>query len=100
MLSAAYVYEGVWVDWDRGRLSGARITLSSLKTGILAALIAIFIAACGEQLWKETLFVLHQWRVGRRPSSIEAEIWPNPTAPRKGLALSPLASASSRTKSK
>lgn len=60
MSSEASVYEGLWTNWDHGRVLGARLTLSSLKATVLIAFIAVFVARCGDQLWVIVGFVLHR----------------------------------------
>lgn len=73
MVLAANVYEGFWTNWDKGRILGGRITLSSSRGTILVAFIAIFVTICGGQMWTIIRFTL-QWRVGKgEGDEIDAE---------------------------
>ena len=71
MSSAASFYEGFWMDHDQTGLSAARLTLRAPASTILIALIAIFVTACGSQMWSIIRFVLHQSRAGARPQSAD-----------------------------
>ena len=65
--ASAYVYEGVWTNWSKGRHVGATLTLSPKNALLLISITAIFIQLSGTQLWKVVQFVLHQVRATPEP---------------------------------
>ena len=44
-------YFGPWVDWSRGRVLGATITLSNHNAGLLVAFFALFVSFAMGKLW-------------------------------------------------
>lgn len=57
-----YIYQGVWMDWSRGGVSGTTLTLSPSNAAILSSGLAILISIAGAQLWRLLQFSLHQAR--------------------------------------
>jgi hypothetical protein len=55
------VFLGFWIDWSRGRIAGATITLTKSNGGLLIAFIAIFVGAAGRSFWRLLCFAIHRW---------------------------------------
>jgi hypothetical protein len=51
MASSGGQYLGPWVDWSRGRILGATITLSNRNAGLLVAFFALFVSFAMGRLW-------------------------------------------------
>jgi hypothetical protein len=60
--ASAYVYEGVWTNWTKGRHLGATLTLSPQNALLVISIVAIFVQLSGTQLWNIIQFILHQLR--------------------------------------
>lgn len=58
----ASTYTGPWINWSRGRILGATITLDQRDGGLLTAFLALFVSAAGAATWKITCYILHQSR--------------------------------------
>ena len=56
----AYVYQGLWTNWSKGSVRGLTLTLSSGNGNLLIAVLALFVALAGGQLWTVIRFFLHQ----------------------------------------
>ncbi|KAI9833807.1 MAG: hypothetical protein M1826_006330 [Phylliscum demangeonii] len=61
-----YVYQGVWTNWQKGRVWGATLTLSPRNAAVLVAILALFVHLTGAQLWGILRFAVHQCRVSSR----------------------------------
>jgi hypothetical protein len=60
--ASSYIYQGVWIDWSKGKVRGGTVTLSPANSTILVAILAIFVQVTGSQLWKVFQLALHQFR--------------------------------------
>ena len=56
----AYVFQGLWTNWSKGSVRGLTWTLSSGNGNLLIAVLALFVALAGGQLWTVIRFCLHQ----------------------------------------
>lgn len=65
--ASSYVYQGVWVDWSKGKTLGATFTLAPPSASMLVAVVAIFVQVAGSQLWKVFQLALHQRRATTKP---------------------------------
>lgn len=45
------VYEGFWINWSRGPIAGAQLTVTNGKSAYIIALIAILVQFSGGSLW-------------------------------------------------
>src|SRR5277367_3253608 len=63
---AAYVYEGFWINWTKGRTNGLTLTLCPTSANLLIATLALFVTMSGGQLWTIVRFALHQARASDR----------------------------------
>lgn len=57
--AADNVYTGPWVNWSRGRVFGATITLGERDGNFLIAFIALFVAFAGTSLFRILCFFAH-----------------------------------------
>ena len=64
----AYIYVGPWINWSRGAVLGATLTLTQRNGGLLIAFLGIFITIAGAAWWRVLSFLVHQYRAapGRR----------------------------------
>ena len=62
LTAAEYIYEGVWVNWSKGRVFGSTLTVSPQHASILSPALAVLISIAGGQLWRLFQFALHQAR--------------------------------------
>lgn len=53
---------GFWINWDRGVVKGATVTLDARDAQILSSFLAAFLALAGVQLWKILAYAIHQTR--------------------------------------
>ena len=67
---AAYVYQGVWTNWSKGSVRGLTLTLSSGNGNLLVAVLALFVALAGGQLWTVIRLLVHQRRAMDRQGDI------------------------------
>ncbi|KIW70527.1 hypothetical protein PV04_02789 [Phialophora macrospora] len=65
---AYQIYTGVWTDWDRGKILGATLTLSSRDGNLLLAAIALIVTLTSGRLWRILCFAAHQIRSKQRPA--------------------------------
>jgi hypothetical protein len=65
MISQAYI--GVWIDWSRGRLLGATLTLTSANGALMIAFLALFVRLAGSNFWNIVCFIIHQACSTRSP---------------------------------
>ncbi|KAH7176214.1 hypothetical protein EDB81DRAFT_621163, partial [Dactylonectria macrodidyma] len=54
------IYTGFWIDWSRGPVVGATITLSLRSGLLLLSFIASFVTFVGTRLWCIFRFIIHQ----------------------------------------
>ncbi|KAF2191705.1 hypothetical protein K469DRAFT_654829 [Zopfia rhizophila CBS 207.26] len=66
------VHLGFWINWSRGKIQGATLTLTRQNGGLLIAFLALFVATAGKSLWRIICFILH-------------DFFSTPTTPRDGL---------------
>jgi hypothetical protein len=66
---AAYVYEGFWINWTKGRVQGLTLTLNPTGANLLIAVLALFVTMSGSQLWTIIRFTLHQMRASKKSRS-------------------------------
>lgn len=62
---AAYVHEGFWINWTKGRTHGLMLTLCPTSANLLIATLALFVTMSGGQLWTIVRFILHQIHASR-----------------------------------
>ena len=60
--SEAYTYTGPWINWSRGPITGATITLTQRQAGLLIAFLGIFVTFTGACTWRILSYILHQSR--------------------------------------
>ena len=65
--SGPYIYHGIWINWSRGRVHGATITLSARDGGLLTAFLALCVTVTTTCLWRIFSYVVHQARARRNP---------------------------------
>ncbi|EKG09753.1 hypothetical protein MPH_13186 [Macrophomina phaseolina MS6] len=53
------IYEGIWINWSRGRILGSTITLNRRDGGLLISFIALFVTFVGTASWRIICFALH-----------------------------------------
>lgn len=61
------IYEGVWINWSRGRIFGSTITLNRRDGGLLISFIALFITLVGTSFWRILCFALHHYLSSEAP---------------------------------
>ena len=66
-MSSDIAYTGHWVRWADGPILGSTLTLNSRNGGFLVAFLALYVNFVGGQFWTILKFLIHQWRVERRP---------------------------------
>ena len=54
------IYTGFWINWSRGKVMGATLTLRQSDANLLMAFIALFIAFVTARVWRILCFILHQ----------------------------------------
>jgi hypothetical protein len=64
--ASSYTYQGVWINWSRGKILGGTLTLAPANATILVAVLAIFVQVAGSQLWKVFQLALHQCRATQK----------------------------------
>ncbi|KAF2707658.1 hypothetical protein K504DRAFT_535293 [Pleomassaria siparia CBS 279.74] len=67
MAGSAFVYYGAWINWTRGAVNGATITLSAQNSGIMVAGLAIWLSIAGGSLWRILAMAFHHQRTTRNP---------------------------------
>lgn len=55
------IYEGVWINWSRGRIFGSTITLNRRDGGLLISFIALFVTLVGTAFWRIICFAIHHY---------------------------------------
>ena len=66
----AYIHEGVWIDWTKGRVQGLTLTLAPTGANILIAMLALFVTMSGGQLWTILRYTLHQIRASDKSRTL------------------------------
>ncbi|KAF2728977.1 hypothetical protein EJ04DRAFT_396134, partial [Polyplosphaeria fusca] len=65
------VYTGLWVNTARGRLYGATLTLDRQQGAVLIALLALYVGAAGQGVWRILQLLLHRaFSSNNRPDGI------------------------------
>lgn len=62
MDSNSTVYTGAWINWTRGPIQGATLTMTSRQGAYLVALMALFVKVVGSQLWNIICFLAFRLR--------------------------------------
>ncbi|KAF7533746.1 hypothetical protein G7054_g6810 [Neopestalotiopsis clavispora] len=62
------VHQGYWVNWSRGRIFGATLTLTNTDGTLLIAFLAFFVTIVGAYLWRIFCFAMHQIYSRSNPS--------------------------------
>jgi len=63
--ASSLVYIGVWINWSKGHIYGATLTLNQREAGLLAAFLAIYVTAAGGQFWRILCYLSYQnWAGG------------------------------------
>lgn len=57
-----YIYQGVWINWNKDRVLGSTLTVDEYHASILSPALALFVSIAGAQLWGVFQFTLHQIR--------------------------------------
>jgi hypothetical protein len=65
--ASSYVFQGVWINWSKGAISGSTLTLSPGNAAVLVAVLALFVEMTGSQLWTVLQFMFHQCRASKAP---------------------------------
>ena len=60
-------YVGFWVDWSKGRVLGATLTLSDRQATFLTSGLALFVSLAGSQLWEIVKYVIYRLRARDTP---------------------------------
>ena len=62
-----HIYEGPWVNYEKGYLFGSQITLNARNAQILSSFLSIFVTVVGVQLWQIISYIVHQVRAKNGP---------------------------------
>jgi hypothetical protein len=65
--ACSYLFQGIWINWSKGAISGATLTLSPRNAAVLVAVLALFVQMTGSQLWTVFQFIFHQCRASKGP---------------------------------
>jgi hypothetical protein len=52
-------YIGFWIDWDKGRMLGSTLTLTSRNGALFLAFLVVFVGFVAAQSWKIVRFLAH-----------------------------------------
>lgn len=55
------VYLGIWINWSRGSIRGATLTLNRGNGGLLTAFLALFVTVVGTRFWRIGCFSIHRY---------------------------------------
>jgi hypothetical protein len=55
-------YMGAWINWPRGPVLGATLTLSISYSAALVAVVAVLVHLSRTFSWMVVCYILHQWR--------------------------------------
>lgn len=61
------VYVGMWINWSRGAVYGATLSLPGRNAAIPIAALALFVGFTGTKSWSVICFVVHQLGTTRSP---------------------------------
>ena len=61
------VYTGAWINWSRGRIAGATITMSHQNGQLLTAFLALFVTTTGTSFFRLICFALHSILSSKAP---------------------------------
>lgn len=61
------IYEGVWINWARGRVFGSTITLNRRDGGLIISFITLFITLVGTAFWRILCFTIHHRLSSKAP---------------------------------
>lgn len=64
------IYIGAWINWSRGPILGATITLTQRNGSLLTAFLGIFVTIAGGACWRILSFALHQYRAGHDSKNV------------------------------
>jgi len=78
-------YTGFWINWDKGRVLGSTLTLTSRNGAIFLAFLVIFVGFVAAQSWKTARFLAHHHRLCRQLSVAEG----NAKEPPPGVTRNP-----------
>ena len=62
--AGSYIYTGAWINWSRGAILGATITLFQRDGSLLTAFLSVFVTVAGGACWRILSFLVHQHRAG------------------------------------
>lgn len=57
------IYAGAWINWSRGSILGATLTLTQRNGSLFTAFLGIFVTIAGGACWRILSFLIHQHRV-------------------------------------
>jgi hypothetical protein len=60
LFAQQHVYLGAWINWKRGRVLGATITMSQGNASLLIAFIALFVSFVGTRFFRLACFIAHR----------------------------------------
>jgi hypothetical protein len=67
---AAYIFQGTWTNWSRGKVWGLTWTLSPDTAVLVTSALAVFVTLAGIQLWTIVRFTIHQvWAPAERQTA-------------------------------
>lgn len=58
------IYTGAWINWSRGAILGATVTLFQRNSSLFTAFLGIFVTIVGGACWRMLSFLVHQHRAG------------------------------------
>lgn len=58
------IYTGAWINWSRGAVLGATVTLTQRNGSLFTAFLGIFVTIAGGACWRILSFLVHQHRAG------------------------------------
>lgn len=65
--AAAYIHEGIWTNWQKGRFWGSTLTVTPAHAAVITPALAVLISIAGGQLWRLFQYALHQVRATNAP---------------------------------
>lgn len=63
-VAGSSIYIGTWINWSRGPVLGATMTLTQRNGSLLTAFLGIFVTIAGGACWRILSFSIHQHRAG------------------------------------
>ena len=67
MAQNTQAYVGFWVNWSKGRILGATLTVSERKAALLTNGLALFVQLAGSQLWDIIKYASYRLRARDKP---------------------------------